>query len=122
MKSLVSIIFLISIISFANADEGKTKFINGITQRYTSLLCDAEYLDCINKKRSECVSSVIDSVASCSIDNFYKATNPDGDDMKLILKQLEKEGNLFGGCFFDAFMKNIKISEEKLESCGELLP
>jgi len=121
MKTLIIILSSLSTIALANTDSDKNKFISGLAQRYTALLCGTEYLACINKNKSECVNSVMTATFSCPIESFYKTTNPENKDDELQIKEIKREGYLFGNCVSDAFIKNINISKKTSKKCESSL-
>ena len=122
MKILFIIITLLSTSTFANAESDKRKFSSGLTQRYIKLLCDADYLICINKNKSECISSVVSATSNCPMDDFYKTTIPSNKDENIQLKEMGKESELFGNCVTGKFLKKINITEKIFEGCAMALP
>jgi len=122
MKAVLITLSLLATTALANEDSDKNKFINGLTKRYIELLCETDYLACINRTKSECVSSVVVSTSVCPLDSFYKTTIADNNEEDLQQKEMEKEGYLFGKCVSDKFFNNLNITEKTVKDCEASLP
>jgi len=105
----------------AFATHDKNKFISGLTQRYTTYLCVPEFLACLDKNKIDCVNSVKAATSECPVDNFYKTTILGDNAEKTQIKELKKEGYLFGNCVSTEFFKKLSVSEITLKSCERLL-